>query len=129
MLFVTRDAGRWLCLALILALWQFLPAPLLAAEDPAGAQALQQAQRRMRIADDELKRARKVVGKAESRTTTAERNYQDALRRVDETKAELDRAKQELEAAKGDASQAQSRYDDAKAGIETIYRLRQGAQQ
>ena len=129
MRFVTRNAGRWLGLALVLATWQLLPVPLLGAEDPAGAQALQQAQRRMRIADDELKRARKGVGKADKRTTAAERTYQDALRKVDEVKADLDRAKQDLEAAKADAAQAQRRYDEAKASIETIYRLRQEAGQ
>ena len=127
MLVVTRGAGRWLALALALTIWQFLPVPLLAAEDPAGAQALQQAQRRMRIADDELKRTRKGVGKADKRTTAAERTYQDALRKVDEAKADLDRAKQDLEAAKADAALAQRRYDEAKASIETIYRLRQEA--
>lgn len=109
---------------------QSLAVPLPAhAADPAGVQALQETQRRMRVAHDGLKQAQKAERKAEEAAADAQAEYDSALRRVDETKAQLERARQRVQAAKGDTAAAQSRYDEVKGEIETIYRLRQGSAQ
>ena len=117
-----------LCSALIAAFVCFLSPPPVAAAD-AGATALQQAQRRLRGADEELNRAKEQAAKADKRLKDAQRAQQDAARAAEDAKTRLEQAHADQEGAKSALTVAQGQYDQARAAIEEIYKARQGAPQ
>jgi septal ring factor EnvC (AmiA/AmiB activator) len=125
----SRRFGRTALLAsaTVAALLSFVSAPALAADTSSAA--LQQAQLRLRGADENLNRAKEESSKAEKRVKEALEANEKASREAEEAKSKLDRARADQEGAKAALAQAQGQYDQARAVIEDIYRARQGAPQ
>jgi hypothetical protein len=86
---------------------------------------LPDAQRRLRAADDELKRAQRDEKRAESRAHEAREDLQEAQKELEDTRLRVEKTAKDVEVAKGVTAEAQRRYDSARAIIEKIYESRQ----
>ncbi len=96
-----------------------------AAQNTPQTDSLPDAQRRLRAADEQLKRAQRDEKRALNRAQEAREDHEDAKREVEETRLRIDRTAQEVETAKAATAEAQRRYDSARSLIEKIYESRQ----
>jgi len=102
-----------------------LAAACAAAQDTPQVDSLPDAQRRLRAADEELKRAQRDERRTQSRAQEAREEHQEAQKEVEETRLRAEKAAQDVEAAKAVTAEAQRRYDSARSLIEKIYESRQ----
>ena len=101
----------------------------LAADQPAtssSAEALAQAQRKLRLADENRQRAEQQAKAAQKRLQEAENPQKAAQCKGDEAQAKVEQTRHEVAEADAAAGTAKRGYDDARAVIEKIYQFRQG---
>ena len=101
-----------------------------AADQPvtaSSAEALAQAQHKLRVADENMQRAEQRAKTVQKRLQEAESAQKEAQRKAEEAQAKAERARHEVEEVEAASAVAKRGYDDARAVIEKIYQSRQGS--